>query len=120
MDRKQRGLFKAVAVCISFLVLILFGSGAFASPGFLDYSFGTNGLVKTDLGYDDQGSAVAVYQSGVYAGKIVVAGTVAPADNAWNSFAVARYDADGSLDTSFGTSPFYADLKKANKGERNE
>ena len=78
-------------------------SAALASPGSLDYTYGTNGLVKTDFSLVDEGAAVAVYQSGTYAGKTVVAGTVAPEDNSWNKFAVARYNIDGSLDTGFGT-----------------
>lgn len=99
--RDGRVLF--LAVCLT----IIASPGAFASAGSLDYSFGTQGLVKSDLGYSDEGAAVAVYKApSTHAGKIVVAGTVAPVDNAWNKFAVARYLSNGSLDTSFATTGF--------------
>jgi len=63
----------------------------------LDFTFGVGGLVTTDFGGGDQGRAVAIQKDG----KIVVTGSsnVEGTDD----FAVARYNADGSLDTSFGT-----------------
>lgn len=66
--------------------------------GTLDASFGTGGIVKTDLGGTaDQASAVLVLPDG----KIVVAGTIGQG-NLYDLF-VARFLADGNLDTSFGT-----------------
>lgn len=71
--------------------------------GSLDTSFGGDGKVNTDLGANETDAALDVaLQSD---GKIVAAGYVrnlfpdprGPAD-----FAVARYNADGSLDTTFG------------------
>jgi uncharacterized delta-60 repeat protein len=65
-----------------------------AADGDLDPGFGNGGRVTTDFlrGGDDRASAVAIQKDG----KIVVAG-----GNSGN-FAVARYNPDGSLDTSFG------------------
>jgi len=63
------------------------------SPGDLDHSFGSAGVVRTDFGGSDLANAVAVQPDG----KIVAAGTTGTA------FALARYNADGSLDTSFGS-----------------
>ncbi len=63
--------------------------------GSLDASFGTGGLVTTTFGGDDSGNALVLQKDG----KIVVAGRGDPTFD----FAVARYNADGSLDTSFGT-----------------
>ena len=59
--------------------------------GELDTSFSDDGQVITDLGGSDRANAVAIQPDG----KIVVAGT----NN--QNFALARYNADGSLDTSF-------------------
>jgi uncharacterized delta-60 repeat protein len=65
-----------------------------AAEGDLDPTFGTGGIVTTDFGNtSDAGEEVAVQPDG----KIVVAGTRG------QDFAVARYNADGSLDTTFGT-----------------
>ncbi|MEW6681846.1 MAG: HYR domain-containing protein [Nitrospirota bacterium] len=65
--------------------------------GGLDPTFGTGGKVVTDFGLgDDRVYALAIQSNG----KIVVAGcsncSAAP------DFAVARYNPDGSLDSSFG------------------
>lgn len=68
------------------------------SDGTLDASFGTGGRVLTDFGgSQDYGRSVAVLDDG----KIIVvgySGTYPISD-----FALARYHADGTLDTSFGT-----------------
>ncbi len=62
--------------------------------GSLDTSFGTNGIVLTNLG----STTTAAYGIAVQLdGKILATGT----DN--NNFAVARYNNDGSLDDTFGT-----------------
>jgi len=66
--------------------------------GAIDPSFGTAGKVSTDIdGGSDQAFAVALQADG----KIVVAGShdLSPKGK---SFAVVRYNADGSLDTAFG------------------
>ncbi len=71
------------------------------TAGSLDPTFGTGGIVTTDIGTSttDSGRAVAIQPDG----KIVVAGY---ADDYFSAsrydFAVVRYNADGSLDTSFG------------------
>jgi uncharacterized delta-60 repeat protein len=59
--------------------------------GSLDSSFGANGKVSTDFGGFDAARAVAIESDG----KVVAAG------NGNNRFALARYNADGSLDSSF-------------------
>jgi uncharacterized delta-60 repeat protein len=64
------------------------------SAGALDPTFGVGGKVTTDFSPGFDGAGGVVLQTG---GKILVAGY----DNA--DFALARYNADGSLDTSFGT-----------------
>jgi uncharacterized delta-60 repeat protein len=86
-----------------------FAMARFNSAGNLDPSFGASGgsfgpagTVTTDFGASDsQISALAVTSSGQY----VVAGSAYNATTQYNDFALARYNADGSLDTSFGASP---------------
>jgi uncharacterized delta-60 repeat protein len=72
----------------------------YSSDGSLDSSFSSDGKVNTDvggLGGDDQIDAITLQSNG----KIVVAGsTVPPGGNA--DFLVARYNADGTLDSGFG------------------
>jgi uncharacterized delta-60 repeat protein len=71
---------------------------AVAGPGDRDFSFSTDGIATTAIGAsNDYGQAVAVQGDG----KTVVAGFIDSA--AVNDFALARYHADGTLDTSFGT-----------------
>ncbi|HSA59291.1 MAG TPA: hypothetical protein VLJ37_06355 [bacterium] len=68
----------------------------YQTDGSLDTSFGTDGIVITDIGGDyDQAYAVAVQSDG----KIVVTG----AGNNSSTFATARYNSNGTLDISFGT-----------------
>ena len=80
----------------------------FNADGSLDTSFGTSGgKVITDMGSGnrpEEATAVAIQPDG----KIVVAGytaipNVPPAPRLSPTFALARYNTDGSLDTSFGT-----------------
>ncbi|SRX72677.1 T9SS type A sorting domain-containing protein [Aequorivita antarctica] len=79
------------------LVVILFATTTFAQSGILDTSFGNNGIVLTDISPNaNQGNAVSAQVDG----KIVVAGYAG--DAATYNMAVARYNTDGSLDTSFG------------------
>jgi uncharacterized delta-60 repeat protein len=67
------------------------------SDGSLDGSFGSGGKVVTDLGSDgDQADSLVIQADG----KIVVAGSTGSGSG--SDFAVARYNSDGSLDTSFG------------------
>ncbi|BAY77072.1 hypothetical protein NIES25_35300 [Nostoc linckia NIES-25] len=81
--------------------LIDFALARYHSNGSLDTSFGNNGRVLTPIGTSlDTANSIAIQADG----KIVVAGY---AWSVWNGsnqedFAIARYNSDGSLDTSFG------------------
>lgn len=67
--------------------------------GSFDSSFGTSGKVTTSLGASGYSHATALsIQSD---GRLVVAGYYFNGSN--HDFALVRYNADGSLDTSFGT-----------------
>ena len=82
------------------------------SDGSLDGSFSGDGIVTTDLGKHESGWAVTVQSNG----KILIAGSTATSGGGFtwegdttihlvegnSDFALVRYNADGSLDTSFG------------------
>jgi len=68
----------------------------YTDAGKLDPSFGTGGLVTTDfVGGDDEINGLAVQANG----KLVVAGST---EQGTSLFSVARYNSNGTLDTSFG------------------
>jgi uncharacterized delta-60 repeat protein len=78
-------------------------SGEFAvarydEDGTLDPSFGEDGRVTTDIKGSDDGAAVALQADG----KIVVAGGVGQGLSSGGEFGLARYQADGTLDSTFG------------------
>src|SRR6266702_1236709 len=76
-----------------------FALARYLPDGSLDPSFGTNGKVATDFhGSTDVARAVALQPDG----RIVVAGYALRLDGPAFDFALARYNADGSLDASFG------------------
>lgn len=81
-----------------------FGLARYQSNGALDAGFGSGGTVTTALAKADDWANTVVLQPD---GKIVAGGTAnlnnGPwiADNNW-AFALARYNANGTLDTSFG------------------
>ena len=69
------------------------------TDGSLDTTFDTDGKVTTDIGTSttDTANAVAIQSDG----KIIVAGSSGGMAPNSGNFAVVRYNADGSLDTSF-------------------
>ena len=67
------------------------------STGTLDAAFDGDGIVTTDFGPSSGAADVAIQADG----KIVGAGFVI--DAGVHKFAVARYNSNGSLDTTFGT-----------------
>jgi uncharacterized delta-60 repeat protein len=82
------------------------GSNDFAlvrynANGTLDTSFGASGKAVTDIsaGSDDIAKAVALQSDG----KIIAAGT-SDSGSGYRDHTVVRYNSDGSLDSSFGTS----------------
>src|SRR5262249_25991769 len=82
-----------------------FAISRFTSWGGVDSSFGANGTVTTDLPGTYEQAFDAVLQPD---GKIVAVGQTNPA-GAYPpiyNFALARYNADGSLDSSFGNGGF--------------
>jgi uncharacterized delta-60 repeat protein len=77
-----------------------FALARYDSDGSLDGSFGTNGLVTTSFpGFTGADANTLAVQAD---GRIVVAGSAVRSDQS-GQLALARYDTDGSLDSSFGT-----------------
>lgn len=79
-----------------------FALARYTTSGSLDSTFGTGGKVTTAFGKKSSAAAyaMALYPNSGTAndGKIVLAGT-----SAISTLALARYTANGSLDTAFGT-----------------
>ncbi len=76
-----------------------FALARYNTVGALDSSFGTNGIVLTDMTANpDMGFAIAIDSRD----RIVAAGN--SGNNQASSFALARYKDDGTLDTHFGNS----------------
>jgi uncharacterized delta-60 repeat protein len=73
----------------------------FKSNGAPDASFGSNGEVITAIGRNssDIGEAMVLQPDG----KIVVAGETKPNNTSYQDLALVRYNANGTLDTSFGS-----------------
>ena len=68
------------------------------SDGTIDKTFGEGGHVVTDFGMTELASAVAIQPDG----KIVVAGGTYPTFPFLGFYALARYNPNGTLDTTFG------------------
>lgn len=78
-------------VRLTFVYCFFFVTYSYSQDGSLDLSFDSDGKVTTDFGNADYGYSTAIQNDG----KIIVAGS------SGNSFALARYNSNGSLDTSF-------------------
>ncbi len=94
---------KTTAFIIAMLFVSMALMGTAQAAGELDMSFGNGGKVQTDFSeFSD-----IVYDMVVQPdGKIVAVGVnryVTSFNVTENNFAIARYNSDGSLDTSFGT-----------------
>ncbi len=76
-----------------------FGVVRYNADGSLDPTFGDGGKVTTDFGNADEAHAVAVQPDS----KILAAGFGGTQNgNQYQDYALARYTADGSLDSTFG------------------
>jgi uncharacterized delta-60 repeat protein len=76
-----------------------FAVARYNADGSLDPSFSSDGKVMTDFGISlDHATAIALQEDG----RIVVAGRTQPYSAYDSDIALARYNADGSLDSSFG------------------
>ena len=107
MDRSRTtdGGRTILAACVSAVLGVsasIVISAPMATPraGALDPTFGTNGLVTTDVfgGFGDRAVDVAVGADGA----IIAAGSWGSQASRYN-FAIAKYRADGALDPGFGS-----------------
>jgi len=76
----------------------------FAADGTLDTTFGTGGIVSTEIGHAAEARTVLLQPDG----KILVVGSTGGEEcylqqNGTPEFALARYNPDGSLDPTFGS-----------------
>lgn len=80
--------------------LLDFAVARYLPNGSLDTTFGVNGIVETDFAFSyERASSVAIQSDG----KIVAGGDICYDDCCFlPSFALVRYNPNGSLDTSFG------------------
>jgi uncharacterized delta-60 repeat protein len=76
-----------------------FGLARYQTNGSLDTAFGTNGLVTTDFSGKIDRAAGMVLQID---GKIVLAGAANLTTGSTGDFGLARYNPNGSLDSTFG------------------
>jgi uncharacterized delta-60 repeat protein len=94
----NKRLFKTAKAIINFVFLVLVSAALTkAAPADYDVTFGANGKSVTQVGNGNSFIIDAALQPD---GKIVAVGAVALNGS---DFAVVRYNADGTLDTSFGT-----------------
>lgn len=96
----KRNLKKAFYTIITFSFLINSNLKLNAQAGSLDLSFDSDGKATTVIGTGyASGQAVAIQDDG----KIVVAGYTSGSSSINNDFALVRYNADGSPDSTFGS-----------------
>ncbi len=99
----RRPLRSAAALAAALAVGFVFSAGAQAAPGDLDLTFSGDGKQTTDFpSFDGIGDATATVRQPD--GKIVAVGGVprsTSGDSSFYDFALARYNPNGTLDTSF-------------------
>lgn len=92
-------LIASIIAVIAVTLLVTARTSIAAADGDLDSTFGSGGKVTTDFSGRSNGASAIAMQSD---GKIVVVGDTLTAAGP-PDFAVARYNSDGSLDTTFGS-----------------
>jgi uncharacterized delta-60 repeat protein len=86
-------------IALGLSLVLFFAFPAFSEPSGFDRTFGTGGQLVTPIGTKAVVKAIAVQPDG----KIVAVGQNAPPDEFTSTdFILARYETNGSLDTSFG------------------
>ncbi|MCP4540894.1 MAG: DUF11 domain-containing protein, partial [Chloroflexi bacterium] len=108
MNKIQQSRIALVSIRLGLVLLLLVGlvglappTPVLAAPGDLDPGFDSDGKQTADFfGLGDRANGVAVQSDG----KIIVVGYAFSTMNGTDDFALARYNYNGSLDTTFGTS----------------
>jgi len=78
-------------------------ASAQADGGALDPAFGTGGVVTTTAPPSSEPYSMGLYAVALQSDGKIVAGGKLPLNSQTSAFAVMRYQADGSLDPTFGT-----------------
>jgi uncharacterized delta-60 repeat protein len=98
------GIRSSLGSLLTLSVLFFAPTWAAAQAGSLDPSFGNGGIVTTDFGDQINGNKASAAAIAIQSdGKILVCGGV-PSSTGFPVAAVERYNTDGSVDTSFGSS----------------
>lgn len=79
-----------------------FALARYNPDGSLDTSFGANGLVITTFA-DIHKYRIGRTRDGIYSIALQADGKIVAGGRAFNNFALARYNTDGSIDNTFGT-----------------
>lgn len=80
-------------------ILSAFTLVRYNTDGTMDGTFGSGGIVTTSLGTQTSGKSIAIQDDG----KIVVAGWANSGASLYYNFSLVRYNADGTMDATFGT-----------------
>jgi uncharacterized delta-60 repeat protein len=107
MSRGERSsglrIARRVGAAVAAIAMVaIFTAPASAQPGALDPSFGGDGKVTTFFGNPNENLTVASSLAVQPDGKDVVANITEVFSTGVSTFGIARYNLDGSLDTSFG------------------
>ncbi len=94
--RSIRGNVRALVVVSAVLTILVVLAPAGAAPGDLDPSFGVGGTVETQISSQASVAGLAIQADG----KIVAGGNAYPPGG---MVALARYEPNGKLDTTFGS-----------------
>ena len=86
-------------LCLSLAQTALAGRAPVTTPGSLDTSFDADGIVTTDISQTHDYAFDMATQSD---DKVVVAGSISVGGSVGHSFALTRYNTNGSLDGGFG------------------
>jgi len=98
MKNSNKNITVSIRILWTVLITAVFVASSFgASPGWPDATFGDRGRVTQDFGSSDNASRVAFQPDG----KMVVVGRCGTLGDISLDFCVARYNIDGSLDTTF-------------------
>jgi len=99
MTNKSNGFYSGALVRLFFglSLVFLYSQPAFAAPGDLDRTFGTDGKVFSTIANTGTAASVALQADG----KIILASST-PGVNGYSDFAVLRLNPNGTIDTSFG------------------
>lgn len=94
------GMFRRIATSAAITLFAFFSSftNSFAAPGTVDLSFGTNGIVTT--GFNEVAEESTIFSTALQSDGKIVAGGIAFTGPDYH-FALARYNTNGTLDTSF-------------------